>query len=104
MQSALEDRQSIADLMTGWIHRDLAEWDKLHDLFHLDGTIEVTWFEGLAGDFVDGSMRMGKLDLRTKHFVRTPVVTLNGNKATVETNAIVESRRHCSRGPRTWCS
>ena len=31
MQSALEDRQRIADLMTGWIHRDLAEWDKLND-------------------------------------------------------------------------
>jgi len=48
MQTVLEDRQSIADLMTGWIHRDLAEWDKLRELFHPDGTIEITWFEGLA--------------------------------------------------------
>ena len=40
-------------------------------------------------DFVDGSMRMGKSDLRTKHFVRAPVVTFNGNKAIVETNAVV---------------
>ena len=29
-QTVLEDRQSIADLMTGWIHRDLAEWEKLN--------------------------------------------------------------------------
>ena len=50
----LEDRQSIADLMIGWIHRDLAEWDKLRALFHPDGTIEISWFEGLASDFVDG--------------------------------------------------
>ena len=28
-QTFLEDRQSIADLMTGWIHRDLAQWDQL---------------------------------------------------------------------------
>jgi hypothetical protein len=48
MQTVLEDRQSIADLMTGWIHRDLAQWDKLRELFHPDGTIEITWFEGLA--------------------------------------------------------
>jgi hypothetical protein len=60
MQTVLEDRQSIADLMTGWIHRDLAEWDKLRELFHPDGSIEISWFEGLASDFVDGSMRMGK--------------------------------------------
>jgi hypothetical protein len=89
MQTILEDRQSIADLMTGWIHRDLEEWDKLRELFHPDGTIEVSWFEGLASDFVDGSMRMGKSDLRTKHFVSAPVVTLNGNKAIVETNAVI---------------
>src|ERR1700730_4933220 len=89
MQPVWEDRQSIADLMTGWIHRDLAEWDRLRGLVHPDGTIEITWFEGLASVFVDGSMRMGKSDLRTKHFVSTPVVTFNGNKAIVETNAVV---------------
>jgi SnoaL-like domain len=87
--SILEDRQSIADLMTGWIHRDLAEWDQLRELFHPDGTIEISWFEGLASDFVDGSMRMGESDLRTKHFIGAPVVAFNGHKATVETNAVV---------------
>ena len=88
-QTVLEDRQSIADLMTGWIHRDLAEWDQLRELFHPDGTIEISWFEGLASDFVDGSMRMGESDLRTKHFIGAPVVAFNGPKATVETNAVV---------------
>ena len=85
----LEARQSIADLMTGWIHRDLAEWDKLRELFHPDGTIEISWFEGLASDFVEGSIRMGESDVRTKHFIGAPVVDFNGQKATVETNAVV---------------
>jgi len=89
MQKYLEDRLSIADLMTGWIHRDLAQWDSLRELFHPDGTIEVTWFEGLASEFVDASMRMGASDLRTKHFIASPVVTFNGGKAIVETNAII---------------
>jgi hypothetical protein len=89
MQRALEDRQSIADLMTGWIHRDLAEWDKLRELFHPDATIEISWFEGRASDFVDGSMRMGQSDVRTKHVITAPVVTFNGDKAIAETNAVV---------------
>jgi hypothetical protein len=89
MKSVLEDRQSIADLMTGWIHRDLAEWDKLRALFHPDGTIEISWFEGLASDFVEGSRRMGQSDVRTKHFISAPLVTFKGNKAIVETNAVV---------------
>ena len=49
--SYLEDRLSIADLMTGWIHRDLGEWDQLRSLFHPDATIDITWFTGNAGDF-----------------------------------------------------
>lgn len=44
MSNTLQDRQDVADLMTGWIHRDLAEWDQLLELFHDDGIIEVTWF------------------------------------------------------------
>jgi SnoaL-like domain len=89
MQSYLEDRLSIADLMTGWIHRDLGEWDQLRNLFHPDATIEVSWFAGKASDFVDGSMKMGASDVKTKHVITSPVVTFNGDKAIAETNAIV---------------
>lgn len=44
---------------------------------------------GLASDFVDGSMRMGASDARTKHLIGTPVVTFNADatRAIVETNA-----------------
>lgn len=89
MNATLQDRQNISDLMTGWMHRDLAQWDELAGLFHPDGTIEVTWFEGSATDFIAGSQRMGKSDLRTKHFVGQPVTRFNGNKAIVETNAMI---------------
>jgi hypothetical protein len=89
MQTYLEDRLNIADLMTGWIHRDLADWKRLRDLFHPDGTIEVTWFEGKFTDFVDRSMQMSASDLRTKHVITSPLVTINGNKAIAETNAII---------------
>ena len=85
----LEDRLSIADLMTGWIHRDLGEWDQLRNLFHPDATMEITWFSGTASAFVDGSMKMGTSDLKTKHVVTSPAVTFNGNKAIAETNAII---------------
>ena len=91
MQNQNNDRQQLIDLVNGWIHRDLGEWAQLRDLFHPDGTIEITWFEGLASDFVDGSMRMGASDLRTKHLITLPRITFNadGNKATLETNAVI---------------
>ncbi|MGA5653543.1 nuclear transport factor 2 family protein [Rahnella contaminans] len=87
----LQDRQALNDLMNGWMHRDLGEWEQLRNLFHPDGTIEITWYEGLASGFVDGSMRMGASDLRTKHMIGSPVVTFNerGDKAILETNAMI---------------
>jgi hypothetical protein len=81
MQSYLEDRLSIADLMTGWIHRDLGEWDQLRNLFHPDATIEITWFAGKASDFVDGSIEMGASDFKSKHVITSPVAIFNGDKA-----------------------
>ena len=91
MQIQHNDRQQLNDLVNGWIHRDLGEWAQLRDLFHPDGTIEITWFEGLASDFVDGSMRMGASDLRTKHLITLPRITFNaeGTKAMLETNAVI---------------
>ncbi len=89
MTDRLEDRLQITDLITGWMHRDLGEWDQLRELFHPDGEIEVTWFEGNFREFVDGSIRMGASDLRTKHLIGTPVVALRGDKAVVETNAMI---------------
>ncbi|MEB0079976.1 nuclear transport factor 2 family protein [Pseudomonas sp. CCI3.2] len=89
MYEYLVDRMTIADLINGWIYRDLAQWDSLRELFHPEGTIEVTWFEGLFSEFVDASMHMGSSDLRTKHFIAAPMVTFNACRAIVETNAII---------------
>ncbi|RSS43759.1 nuclear transport factor 2 family protein [Streptomyces sp. WAC08241] len=76
---------------TGWIHRDLGQWDRLRDLFHPDGRIEITWFEGPAHEFVDASARMGASDFRTKHLITAPVVTFSddGARAVSETSAVV---------------
>ncbi|MFK4122440.1 nuclear transport factor 2 family protein [Streptomyces longwoodensis] len=91
MNAHSQDRQDIADLMTGWIHRDLGEWDRLKELFHPDGRIEITWFEGRAYDFVDASARMGASAFRTKHLITSPVVTFSadGTRAVSETNAVI---------------
>src|SRR3981081_4640623 len=82
--------------MTGWIHRDLGDWDQLRNLFHPDATIDITWFAGKASDFVDGSMKMGASDFKAKRVITSPVVTFNADKAIAETNA-----RRCveDRGP-----
>ncbi|GAA1033854.1 MULTISPECIES: nuclear transport factor 2 family protein [Amycolatopsis] len=83
------DRQAITDLMTGWIHRDREHWDALASLFHDDATLTILWFSGPAKDFVDGSRRMSGGPLRSKHFIGAPVIEASGDRAFVETNAML---------------
>jgi len=84
-----EDRVEIAGLMTGWMHRDLGEWDELRNLFHHDATIGITWFNGTAAEFVDASRRMGASNLITKHVLAYPSITFRGDRALVQTNTTV---------------
>jgi hypothetical protein len=88
----LEDRLAINDLMTGWMYRDLGQWDALRNLFHPDAVIKIAWFEGPASDFVDASERMGHdSDLKAKHVITSPLIVLNGDRAVVETNCLLVS-------------
>ncbi|KUH69800.1 hypothetical protein AU184_08710 [Mycolicibacterium novocastrense] len=85
----LSDIENIRTLATGWIHRDTGSWSDLLNLFHPDGTIKLAWFEGLAKDFVEASRRMGETVLRSKHVIANPVITFAGERALVETNAMI---------------
>jgi hypothetical protein len=85
----LPDIEAIRGLMTRWIHRDNGNWAELLELFHPDATIEVTWFSGLAREFVEGSRRMDRSAFRAKHLISDPVVTFTGDRAVVETNAVI---------------
>lgn len=89
MDVRTEDRLQICDLMTAWIHRDLGEWELLRTLFHPEGEIAVTWFEGQFSEFVDRSMSMTTSSLRSKHLMGTPIITFSGDKAIAETNAVL---------------
>ncbi|GAB3972875.1 hypothetical protein GCM10029978_050980 [Actinoallomurus acanthiterrae] len=83
-----DDRSVISALMTGFIHRDLGEWDRLRELFHPDATINIMWFNGLASEFVDASARMGATDVSSKHVIANPHLDFCGDRAVSETNAI----------------
>ncbi len=89
--TTLLSERDIARLMTGWLYRDTGDWDSLRGLFHPDARISVTWFTGLAHDFVDASRRMGRSDFRTKHISAAPLITFSasGRCAVTETNTVV---------------
>lgn len=89
MDLRIEDRLQIGDLITRFIHRDLGDWEALRSLFHPDGEIVVTWFEGKFSEFVDRSIRMTESNLKSKHLLASPSITFNGDRAILESNALL---------------
>jgi hypothetical protein len=83
-----DDRSMISALMTGFLHRDLGEWDRLRELFHPDATVNIMWFNGLASEFVDASSRMGATDVSSLHVIANPRLDFCGDRAVSETNTI----------------
>jgi hypothetical protein len=65
----LEDRAAIAALINDWtFHRDQGAWDELRDIFHPDGTISLSWYDGSYAGFVEASSAVAKRSpTRTKY-------------------------------------
>lgn len=82
------DRAAITRLMNGWIHCDPGQWDELAALFHPGATIDISWIEGTATQFIEAS-RTSRAPLRIKHLIGVPLVTFAGDRAFVETSAVI---------------
>lgn len=80
---------AIAERIHGWIYRDLRQWDALRDLFHPDGMVDISWFNGTVDEFVEASKTMSRSPFQTKHLLATPLTTIRGDRALAETNAMI---------------
>ena len=88
------ERQAIAELQQNWgFWRDNADWDNLRATFHAEGTISVTWFQGLFRDFVDASIELRKKPRRSRHWIGGSLISLCEARATAETNVVIMGRQ-----------
>lgn len=85
------DKAAIAEIMQNWRWRDLGNWDKMRTIFHPEGTIRISWFQGLFKDFVDASMRMTDGNTRFKHNIGNTTTQIKGNRAIAETDVLAFS-------------
>ena len=48
-----EDRRLIRELVENWVvWRDAGDWDRFATVWHEDGYMMATWFQGPAADFI----------------------------------------------------
>ena len=49
----LSDRLAIRDLLENWaVWRDAGDWERFATVWHDDGVMNATWFQGPASEFI----------------------------------------------------
>jgi len=53
MDTATAERLAIRELIENWVlWRDAGDWDRFATVWHDDGWMTATWFQGSARDFI----------------------------------------------------
>ena len=75
--------------------RDHGEWDAMRACFHPDATVLVSWYDGTAAHFVERTVAMSserRPEERSKHWFGNMRTRVNGDRALLETDALVLGR------------
>jgi hypothetical protein len=92
----LVDESEIRRIRRLWAFaRDQGDWDTVASLFHPNAPVSISWYNGNAEGFVENSRRMfgkGKPETRSKHWFGNDRLTLNGDRALLETDVEVRAR------------
>jgi hypothetical protein len=91
--SELLDRLAIRELIDNWaMWRDTGRWDDFRTLWHADGVMMATWFQGGVEEFIKVSQQGFARGARTSHFQGGMSIDLKGNRAIAQTKMQIAQR------------
>ena len=93
MPADLHDRLAIRELIDNWaMWRDTGRWDDFRTLWHPDGVMMATWFQGGVDDFIKVSQEGFARGARTTHFQGGTSIDLKGPRAVAQTKMQIAQR------------
>jgi hypothetical protein len=92
-EANLVDRLTIRDLVENWaIWRDAADWDRFRTVWHDDGWMFATWFQGTASEFIRVSKEGWDKGVSILHFLGGTSIDLAGDRAIAQTKMTISQR------------
>jgi hypothetical protein len=89
----MSDRDEIRDLIENWaVWRDAGDWERFRTVWHDDGTMMATWFQGPADDFIRVSREGFERGVRILHFLGGTSVEIAGDRAIAQTKMTISQR------------
>jgi SnoaL-like domain len=91
--SEVEDRRAIRELIENWaVWRDALMWDRFRTVWHDDGRMMATWFQGTADEFIKVSQEGYERGVRILHFLGGSSVDIAGARAIAQTKMTISQR------------
>ena len=93
MDQQLLDRLAIRDLVENWaVWRDAGDWERFATVWHEEGWMSATWFQGPARDFMRVSQEGFAKGVRILHFLGGTSIDLEGERAIAQTKMTISQR------------
>ncbi len=87
------DRLAIRDLVENWaVLRDARLWDDFRKVWHDDGVMQATWFQGTCDEFIKVSQEGYDKGVRILHFLGGMNIEIAGNRAIAQTKMTISQR------------
>lgn len=85
--------QEIRDLVENWaVWRDAGDWERFRTVWHDDGWMMATWFQGSAEDFINISREGFAKGVRILHFLGGSSIDVNDRRAVAQTKMTISQR------------
>lgn len=93
MQDGWEDRLAIVETVNNWaLWRDAGDWQRFRTVWHEDGWMTATWFQGPAEKFIEMSEAGYDKGVSILHFLGGTSVDLKGERAIAQTKMTISQR------------
>ena len=93
MNDSVLDRVAIRDLVENWaLWRDSGDWERFATVWHEDGVMMATWFQGAATDFIRVTQEGWAKGVSILHFLGGSTIDLQGDRAIAQTKMTISQR------------
>jgi len=93
MDAALLDKLTIIETVQNWaVWRDAGDWERFRTVWHDDGWMSATWFQGPAPAFIKVSKEGFDKGVSILHFLGGTSVDLQGDRAVAQTKMTINQR------------
>jgi hypothetical protein len=87
------ERLQIRDLIENWaIWRDAGDWERFATVWHDDGVMMATWFQGPAKEFIRMTQEGWAKGVSILHFLGGTSIDLAGHRAVAQTKMTISQR------------